>query len=436
MTTPPLIAAVQSGDMRQVQAFLDDNPHMAFPPGLIEEAVSIALGADNADLVTLLLDVQTQRTALAQAASAHTAAQSSDPQQAFFNAVWSNDLPTIRSLLSTTSALLNEARGDQGESALHLAVFYGRSDVVKALLAYDPDMSATDSRGDTASDISRQSLPKGISQDDRAACALLLEQHLATAGSAASSAMSSDEQAFLLAIEEGSNGEDADDIRTLLSKNPQLIQARNAEDQSALFLAVARDDEPLVSMLLEHIAGSLVLDVEDKEQMLSEVLGLQASNSVNLVRGDFERQALTVSMEAPSTAPALTAAEGNAALYEAAPSGDLTVFDQIGPDVYAALCDNRTNPHTVFEIAAEATASNVDFLHGLAMHMLEAPSDASIELMVAVYQNSPEAIESACAKGADIRLTDKAGNSLLMVAAYMNHTDCISKLLDLSKAGP
>ena len=60
--------------------------------------------------------------------------------------------------------------------------------------------------------------------------------------------------------------------------------------------------------------------------------------------------------------------------------------------------------------------------------MLEdASSDASIELMVAVYQNSPEAIESACGEGADIFLTDKAGNSLLMVAAYMNHTDCISK---------
>ena len=59
--------------------------------------------------------------------------------------------------------------------------------------------------------------------------------------------------------------------------------------------------------------------------------------------------------------------------------------------------------------------------------MLEEPSDASIELMVAVYQNNPEAIERACASDADILLKDKDGNSLLMVAAHMNHVDCISK---------
>ena len=35
LTTPPFIDAVQSGDMSQLQAFLDDNAQIAFLPELI-----------------------------------------------------------------------------------------------------------------------------------------------------------------------------------------------------------------------------------------------------------------------------------------------------------------------------------------------------------------------------------------------------------------
>ena len=240
-----------------------------------------------------------------------------EQQRAFLNAVLSNqDLTVIKALLSKTPTLLNEARGNQGATALHIAVFYGRSNIVQALLEYGPDMSAIDDHGNTAYNIA---LFPGISQEGRTACASLLTQHVDTAGRtalpsyhelfpeyqaldaagcaalpsyhelfpehqaldaagrAASSAMLSDGQAFLVAIEQRSNGDDVEGIRTLLDKDPQLIQARNASEHSALFLAAVRNDTTLVSMLLEHIAY-VSLRFEDKEQMLSEVLGLQASS--------------------------------------------------------------------------------------------------------------------------------------------------------------
>ena len=465
LTTSPFIDAVQldavqSGDVSKVQAFLDENPQMAFPPELIGEAVGIAAEAGNEDLVTLLVEAQAQRTALAQAASAHTAAQSSDPQQAFLNAVWEDNLRFIEDLISRIPTIINEARGDQGETALHLAVFYGRPVVVQFLLAAGADVQATDFGGNTASALSGYPPPPGTSQDDRATCALLLEQHLATAGSAASAvasglpaspfpvsdapepeavppAFTADQAVFFFSAVEDS---DVEDIRTLLSKNPQLIQARNAKGRSALFLAVQSgiskydDYAVIVSMLLKHIENSLVLDVKAQEVMLLEVLELYEAPCIHLIQEALEKLAESMeraSISESSTAPALTTAvEGNAALYKAAPSGNLDVFGQIVPGVYAALCDNRTNLHTVFEIAAKASSkSNVDFLHGLATNMLEDPRPESIALMVAVYQNNPEAIKRAFESGADISLKDKDDNSLLMVAAHMNHVECIISLL-------
>ena len=126
-------------------------------------------------------------------------------------------------------------------------------------------------------------------------------------------------------------------VRTLLADNPQLIKARDEEGQTALFVAVSNDNTTLVSMLLEHIADPLILNVEDQEKMLLGVLGLHEAPCIHLIQGALvhllgDQEVLAVGADADasvgesSTAPALTAAEANAALYEAAPLGDLDGF--------------------------------------------------------------------------------------------------------------
>lgn len=65
----------------------------------------------------------------------------------FFEAVQSNDIDRVRSMLAADRSLAR-ARDDQGATALHHAAFEGRREIIELLLGSGADINARDQRYD------------------------------------------------------------------------------------------------------------------------------------------------------------------------------------------------------------------------------------------------------------------------------------------------
>ena len=403
---PPLIEAIESGDMVKMQQMLDD-PNVATPDGTT--ALHWAVHSSNLDAIQLLLE-----------AGADADVSNRYGVTALFLAVTNGDIPVVEALLEA-GADVNRAL-IEGETVLMTAARTGNADIVRLLVEHGADLeSREDFYGETA-------LIWAVAENHAETVDVLLDAGAGADERSTPTEFARDRYGLSILPKGGwtpimyAARDGAFAAAEVLVEHGADLNLADPDGTTALVFAIINYHYDLAAMLLEHGADPNIADVSGMNAlfaavdmktlpwtfgrpMIDPVVRMTASELINLLLehgADPNARLVKPLMMRAHTDGDPAVGAGATAFVRAAKAGDVETME--------ALVQYGADPNVVMENGNTALmlAAGLGWRDG---NMAVPTIDEGTE------EEAVEAIRFCLRHGADINAVGDRGNTALHVAS-------------------